>query len=512
MADTATRGSGRSTTTGHDTSRVAEIGQTLAPRFRDISEPRVVCLYTGNGSGTKLFQGFLDCHPQILMIPGYSLMYLYPHWAQWRKQFGDRLDWSKAVNLLCTQHASILDSRELPGHDGLTRLGEGKDQALQIDSARFRETLLGLLDGEDVLMRTFLLAIHYAYGICCSEDLAAKKALVFHIHVPEYVPHYLAPDFPDMLILGFVRDPRSNIQGRYERSSVAVDAEKLNATDARIYLRRTYYFLCQYLLEGLEVLRGLPAQNIRVIRHEDLFYRQEETIDKTIAFLGIDFDKAQRSCTFGGLSWWGDPIYKMEPTNTANPRIVSLDWKKWLPAMDWFVLEGLLFDYCQRYGYELCRYKADTVWNRVLLFLAILLPSALECRVFVDYLRPSIIVAFLHDAIREGFDSSTLKNYTANAYYRHKWSNKGLRLWQPRWYVRMVLAAQKSNKTIIVRIASSIYVAANAMRYVTAVPLHLSWIVRRWGLSFRAMRRKSDAASILPKTIPEHLPAKASHS
>ena len=37
----------------------------VVPRFRDIAEPRMVCLYTGNGSGTKLFQGFLDDHPQL---------------------------------------------------------------------------------------------------------------------------------------------------------------------------------------------------------------------------------------------------------------------------------------------------------------------------------------------------------------------------------------------------------------------------------------------------------------
>ena len=74
------------------------------PRFRDIPEPRMVCLYTGNGSGTKLFQGFLDEHPQILMVPGYPLMYLYPHWDEWRAQYGSDFDWLKAVDLLCERH------------------------------------------------------------------------------------------------------------------------------------------------------------------------------------------------------------------------------------------------------------------------------------------------------------------------------------------------------------------------------------------------------------------------
>ena len=68
--------------------------QTRTPRqpewpvFADIPEPQVAVIYAGNGSGTKLFQSFLDGHPQIYMLPAYPLMYLYPHWQKWQEEHG----------------------------------------------------------------------------------------------------------------------------------------------------------------------------------------------------------------------------------------------------------------------------------------------------------------------------------------------------------------------------------------------------------------------------------------
>jgi len=473
-----------------------------ALRFRDVAEPRMVCLHTGNGSGTKLFQGFLDGHPQVMMVPGYPLMYLYPHWDEWRETFGSALDWPKAVDLICEKHSSILDSRRIPGHDGMTRLGETGDQGLEIDENRFRAVLLGLLDGEDVHIRTFLLAVHYAYAICSGERLEDKKVVVFHIHVHEYVTRYLAPDFPDMLTLGFVRDPRSNLKGRYESSTVAVDAAKLNATDARIYLRRTYYFLNRYMLDGLNATQGTPPEMTRVIRHEDMHYRLGQTVDEAIAFMGLDFDDAQRACTFGGLSWSGDPIYGKQLANKANPRIVSLDWQKWLPAVDWFVLEGILFDYCRRYGYPLYRFKKDTAWDRFLLILAIFVPSVFERRAFKDYLRPSVICAFVRAAVDEGFGRVPLKDYGNNAYYRHKWSNKGLRLWAQPWYARLVHRAQARPDALFRGIAGIVYVGACIVRYVAGLLIHPVWMFRRSCDSLRVLLTRLRGKTVLPATLP----------
>ena len=46
----------------------------------------IVILLSGVGSGSKLFQSYLDGHSQILMTPSHILMYLIPHWKEWNKK------------------------------------------------------------------------------------------------------------------------------------------------------------------------------------------------------------------------------------------------------------------------------------------------------------------------------------------------------------------------------------------------------------------------------------------
>ena len=342
---------------------VDKIDKSNWPLFEDIREPRMVCFGTGNGSGSKLFQGYLDNHPQIFMIPAYPLMYLYPHWDQWKDELVDEWAWSTIIHEFCIRHGSVIDSRRIPATDGMSTLGEKGDQHVEVNEKIFKSFLIHILKNQPISCRTFLIAIHYAYSFAKGEDLSKKKILVYHIHVHEYVPRYLEPDFPGMLTIAFVRDPRSNLKGRYE-STVRLDAGKLNATDATIYKRRTFYYHWIFYTESLECLKGLPLDKVKVVRHEDMHYCLEDLMKSTVDFLGIDFHPNLLSCTFGGFSWWGDKVYDMKPMNKPNPRVISLDWKKTIPKLDWFVLEGLFYNYCKKYDYSLDMYKKDTFIKR----------------------------------------------------------------------------------------------------------------------------------------------------
>ena len=472
------------------------------PRLADIPEPRLVALYTGNGSGTKLFQGFLDGHPQIYMVPAYQLMYLHPHWGEWRESLGRDWSWAAVVDLLCRKHASMLDSRRIPGHDGLYALGRDQAQHIAIDEARFRACLLHLLEGEPASARTFLLAIHYAYALCRNEDLAPKRVLVYHIHVPEYVPRYLVPDFPEMLVLGTVRDPRANAHGRYHHSIVAVDREKLNLSDALVYHGRSYYFLMRYLLEGLEAVAGIPPRRVRVIRHEDLALRLEAVMQATARFIGIDDHPCLYTITFGGLAWWGDKVYDMAPMNHVNPRILSQGWQQRIGGLEWFVFEGLFHHYLQQYGYPLYRYDPDRLRDRLALPLALFLPSATERTVFLEALRPAGWRRFFHACRDEASGAVALKDYGFNAYYRHKWDRIDLQLWRPRWFV--TLLAHAGEATLRARLVRGLYIAVQLGRYAWSIALRQpGMLIRRWGLSLAAWRRMRRAENCLPDALPE---------
>lgn len=474
------------------------------PRFRDIPEPRMVALYTANGSGTKLYQGFLDGHPQIYMVPVYPLMYLYPHWRQWEEELRDTWNWKSLIDVFCVKHASVIDTRRIPGHDGLAGLGDAQDEYISIDETLFRTYLTHLLKEEAVCARTFLLGVHYAYAFCRGEDLEEKRVLVYHIHVHEYLPEYLFPDFPDALILGTVRDPRSNIRGRYNSSEVGVDLIKMNKTDALIYRRRVYHFISRYMYEGLDVLEGYPMERTRVIRHEDLYYKPAEVMAATAQFLGIDDHPCMAGITFGGKSWWGVGVYDMEPMNVVNPKVVSKAWQKRIDPLDWFVFEGLYFNYMNKYGYERYKYQ-DGFLSRVLLFFAILLPSQIERDVFRSYLSPSYFWEFLDACRSEAKGLVPLKDYSFNAYYRHKWTQKDLKLHRPRRYVERLkhaLAEANGMESRRLRQAQGIYIMVNLCRYVASILAYPVMLFKRWCVTGAAYVRMVCHSNALPDTLP----------
>ena len=91
-------------------------------RLRDIPEPAVIGLFVGNGTGSKLLQSYVDGAPELYMIPAYPLMYFYPHWRDWARQNAGNWSWERALDLFCEKHASVLDTRRIPGFNGLQNL------------------------------------------------------------------------------------------------------------------------------------------------------------------------------------------------------------------------------------------------------------------------------------------------------------------------------------------------------------------------------------------------------
>ena len=471
----------------------------------------MICLHCGNAAGSKAFQSYLDGHPEIYMVPAYPLTYLYPHWLQWQEELGPDRTWAQIIERFCVQHASVIDSNQIPGHNGMRNLGDSQEESVAIDEAMFRGFLGHLLDGEAVSSRTFTLAVHYAFAYCRGEDLAAKTALVYHIHVPFFARDYLYPDFPDMLNIGLVRDQRSNIRGRYVHSAVNVENARLNQTDAVFYRRRTYFQVCRLLYEGAEVVRDMPPENVRVIRMEDLVYRRDDIMHAVAEFIGVAYHPVLRESTFGGLAYWGDPIYEMEPMNTFNPRVVSDKWKQTLAPMDWFVLEGLFHNYFRAYGYEPLKYTKDSAFNRLRLIGAILLPTKVERSEMKTYLNPAYFWRFLRAAVDEALGRVELKDYSFNAHYRHRWTSKDLCLWRPRWHMRVLCATRAAAAAApgsivaagLEKLGQATYVVANIGRYVYATIAHYYWIARRIGLCLGVFGRMAGHRDTISITLPE---------
>jgi len=475
----------------------------------NIREPAVVALITGMGSGSKVYQSLLDGHPQIYMIPAYPLMYFYPHWNTWQVELRDSWNWPSVIDKFCEKHASVLDSRKIPGLNGLNSLGESHTGYVSVDEQLFRQYLDQLLTGQVISRRTFLLAVHYAYALCKGEEIKYKKVLVYHIHYWGYLRDYLVHDFPDVKVLGMVRDPRPNLERRVVSDNWRVDDAKLNKTDALIYRKRSYWHMCQMIFDqGLGALRHIPRDQIRVIKHENLVTNLEDTMRSTARFLGVDFESTMLDITFDGKVWWGDKIYGHGSINVVNPDIVSQRWQKTIDKLDWFVIEGLLLDLLKKYEYPVHRYS-DSCWQQVKLLIAVLLPSRIERQVLLSHLSLRNQLEFLRACLLESRDSAQIKDYTWNASYLYKWTYVDLRLWESRWYVSLLkyseCVKEKGDRRVygqvIYAVARCCYVFVNYGRFWYSIISYPAIIMRRQKLLIAYLSRRMKGENILPEVI-----------
>ena len=470
----------------------------------------VVALVTGNGSGTKLFQALLDSHDQICMIPAYPLIYFYPHWVTWKEELKHNWNWEGIIDMFCLKHASVLDSRKIPGHNGMTTLGDTQDEYIKIDEAHFRNNLKNILANKPIDSKAFTLAVHYAYSLCMNEDLQSKKCILYHIHSPEYLANYLVRDYPNTKVICMLRDPRSSIIRRYKSSFMNVDDAKLNRTDALLYRKRAYFHSCQYIFDSLIPLKSIHSNNLRAVRHEDLICKLEETMESASNFIDIDFVPSMLEITFGGKDWWGDAIYDMEPMNVPNPRVVSQAWQEKFSFLDWFVIEGLLYDYLEKYEYPVYRYKQDSFWNRIMLILAILIPAQIELKVlFHDYLTPKIHFEFLRSCVEESKNVFSLRDYTWNATHLYKWTYVDLRLWEKRWHVKLLLLGEKMSQDVVwtpigkilLLICQFIYVLTTYIRFVWAAITYPYIVLKRYKVFYDCLFRRLRNRNFLPKLV-----------
>ncbi|MFA5147158.1 MAG: sulfotransferase [Candidatus Omnitrophota bacterium] len=460
--------------------------QMVAPRFTDFMVPRPVCLISANDGGSKLFQSYLDGHPALYNIPAYPMLYFYPHWDTWKKELAADWTWKAIIEKFCVKHASVIDSRRIPGLSGLETLGENKDEHIEIDETAFRSYLAYMLAGQKVERRTFFLAVHYAYALCKGEDISKKSVLLWHHHVYEYLKEFMA-DFPDAVILGMVRDPRSKIH-RIHDLLLKVDRVKLNETDCMIYRADASYNLNRHVFDRMRELKSVAKPGrIYFIRHEDLALKLEGVMKSVSRVLDIGFSDSMLTTTFDGKPWWGHEIYNMPAVTGTYKRVLSKDWQKIHPKIEIFVFEGISLDLCLKYGYDPLYYRNDSVWNRMLLSLAILRPSGIEMRDLIFYLNPVSHIRFLRAAYREGKDKASRKDYTQNAAYYYKWTYERFDLWKERWYEKVP--------------SRILYVICRYCRFWVSIFALPVLVFKRWGIYYRALYRRRSGSNFLPPLI-----------
>ena len=378
----------------------------IEKRFKNI---KICFLSTGIGAGSKLLQSYIDGTKEVLMIPSYILMYLYPNWVVWKKK-NKLIDWETCLKKLLTHHPALLNTSILPGSSDLDKLGDNKRKSISINKKNFKSKFLYFTKKEKVNFKNFIIAIHLAYAKCTKQNLMEKKLLFFHAHDPDYINEMLKI-FPEAKILSMYRDIRDNLPGRVNSSLNKINEKYLNNTDVFLMNISSYRksLLRNYI--GIHSIKAPIIENHRIVSYVDLINKKEKTLKKVFNFLNIKFlKKINLQQTFLGFKW-NSQFYNKKQKQIKNKENFFFKWELlWLRST---------------YSIFLNKYekKKIPISYAILTLPLVFLPSKYEVELIKKVFSYYFIKFFFSSTINE---ISSKKNilYKKWGYYEFKWYSK----------------------------------------------------------------------------------------
>jgi hypothetical protein len=271
-----------------------------------MDEIRLVALGVGAGAGSKYLHSLLDCHKQLYGIPGYSLMYFYPHYNEVVRNSKTTNNYTLMTKLL-ERLPSVYDTRLLPGSETLNQLGENGDRYLAVSKERFVESAMKYLPVQGYFLassKQVLIALHMAhyelFGVAIYGKYDMPKTILYHIHCGFYMPD-LFNDFPNCDLVLTTRRPSINMKRRLKSSFLEANLTKLDTLDYEI-IKSTICskFAYNHFIEFKNCLSRTKGTTI-FVSYDDLVNKKRKAISLLLMSLNINpEDSAVLEETFGG--------------------------------------------------------------------------------------------------------------------------------------------------------------------------------------------------------------------
>jgi hypothetical protein len=236
--------------------------------------------------------------------------------------------------------------------EGMTNVGDQRDEVLRVDKALFRLELNRLMDLHDHLDAfTFFQLLHMAYDKSLN-DHNDKHLIFYHIHNPSaHAKLNFVQVAPSANWVMMVREPLQACES-WIRSSV--HKNKHIGISSKIV---TMLFEIDNIIYRKQRSIG--------VRLEDLKESPQKTISALCDWMGIEETGSLYEMTAQGKKWWGDPNSPdyskdgMEPfgTTSIKRKVGSVFTKN-----DQFILHTLFYPFSLRFGYveeNLEQFKED---------------------------------------------------------------------------------------------------------------------------------------------------------
>lgn len=304
-------------------------------------------------SGTGLIHSLIDSHPEISTLPGVYLRGFF-NVGVWEKMAGE--GWKNLADNFAELYPVLFDAHapepvpsrlgeEMPylgREEGLTAVGENRDESLSLDKEIFLKECKLLLKGLDrVDPRNFLMAIHGAFDKTLGIE-TPKSTVFYHIHNPdEFAAANFGRHAPDAQMLLMVRDPVENceswIRPRFEMGD---------------YSKIVHRILSMLFEFDRPVYSRQAAVGVRL---EDLKSRPEETMKALCSWMGVEESPTLFEMTAQGKKWWGDPSSPNYVEGQQMSSFGDAETKRSLGDIfsetDRLILSTLFYPFNVRFGY-----------------------------------------------------------------------------------------------------------------------------------------------------------------
>ena len=324
---------------------------------------KMVALVHFGRSGTGLMHSLIDGHPKVSTLPSIYFSQYFDHstWAKiisgGRKEMVSRF--ISIYDVLFTASSPIpikSKSQQLKYsigiEEGMTNLGDEKNEILSVNKPIFRSELNRLIDyHEEMDASIFFRLVHAAFDKAIS-DQTVKSLIFYHIHNPDtYAQLNFIRFHPKANWIMMVREPiqscESWIRQNYQKYEYSKIANKITGMlfeiDTVVYHKHTSIG----------------------IRLEDLKESPKKVIPAICKWMDIEETENLYKMTAQGKKWWGDPSspdYTKDGMVPFGKKSIKRKVGSILSKNDQFILRTLFYPFRVRFGYTAKnekQFKAD---------------------------------------------------------------------------------------------------------------------------------------------------------
>jgi len=369
-------------------------------------DEEIIAFVVGNGAGSKYIHSLLDGHPQIYMIPGYPLMYFYPHFKEICKLDLDRKDF---INSILDRMPSIYDTTLMPGSETLNMLGKDGNQFLKVEKNLVLEYIMSYLTEKEFNSKNLLLGLHEAHFNIFGKRYYLKKPtkILYHVHDHFYLED-LKKDFQKLKLIAMTRRPSLNIARRIRSSILEADRDKLDNLDFIFIKLQSSSKTAHYHYEFIRICSKLKISPF-FIKYDTFIKDESSLINSVLIDIGLLPIIGPLVPTFGGY------LHKLrfyEKHRGKSLKQIRLNALQELNRQE-TKLDKIYDYYIQR--------KSLSISLLLKAFLEVLIPTSYELDLFREILSPKFILEIFSELIKIINEKPKIYNML-HGYYIFKWS------------------------------------------------------------------------------------------